>query len=155
MKKQISLKIREIMKTFEKYRILIITKDEHVAQIVDFVLTGYFNETKVEIWLSKNDIVLPALDGRELLIIDSEKLIDKTKTFWRDYLMKNPNRLVLLLMSHSELEDVKKVLDELDKEDVKCTVDFIMAENYSFDLKLLMIKAYIQQLVHIKSRIVG
>lgn len=143
------------MKTSEKYRILIITKDEQVLQIVDFILTSYLNETKVEIWMSKDDIELPELDGRELLIVDSEKLVNKEKVFWREYLMKNPNRLVLLLMSNSELEDVKKVLDQLDKEDVKCTVDFIMVENYSFDLKLLMIKAYIEQLINIKSRSVA
>lgn len=144
------MKIREIMKTTEKYRILIITKDERVAQIVDFVLTNYLNEAEVDIWISTDDIELPTIDGRELLIIDSEKLVNKTKVYWKEYLMKNPNRLVLMIMSHGELEDVKKVLDELDREDVKCTVDFIMAENYSFDLKLLMIKAYIQQLVNIK-----
>lgn len=143
------------MKTSEKYRILIITKDEQVTQIVDFVLTSYLNETKVEIWISKDDIELPEIDGFELLIIDSEKLVSESKSFWRRYLIKNPNRLVLMLMSHGELEDVKRVLDELEKEDVKCKVDFIMVENYSFDLKLLMIKAYIEQLINIKSRSVA
>lgn len=135
------------MKTSEKYRILIITNDGHVAQIVDSILTNYLNDVVVEIWISPDDIELPFWEGKELLIIDSEKLINENNLFWKNYLMKCPNRLVLLLMSRGELEDVKEILDELDKEKVKCTIDFIMVENYSFDLKLLMIKAYIEQLI--------
>lgn len=135
------------MKTSEKYRILIITNDGHVAQIVDSILTNYLNDVVVEIWISPDDIELPFWEGKELLIIDSEKLINENNLFWKNYLMKSPNRLVLLLMSRGELEDVKEILDELDKEKVKCTIDFIMVENYSFDLKLLMIKAYIEQLI--------
>lgn len=135
------------MKTSEKYRILIITKDGHVAQIVDSILTTYLNDVEVEIWISPDNIELPFWDGRELLLIDSEKLIDESNSFWKNYLMKTPNRLVLLLMSRGALEDVKEILDELDKEKVKCIIDFIMVENYSFDLKFLMIKAYIEQLI--------
>lgn len=134
------------MKTSEKYRILIITKDGQVTKIVDSILTTYLNDEEVEIWISPDNIELPFWDGRELLLIDSDKLIDESNLFWKNYLIKNPERLVLLLMSRGELEDVKAILDLLDKEKVKCTIDFIMVENYSFDLKLLMIKSYIEQL---------
>lgn len=134
------------METSEKYRILIITKDGKVVQIVDSVLTTYMKNADVEIWISSDNIELPIWEGRELLIIDSEILIHETNLFWKHYLMKNPERLVLLLMSRGALKDVKEILDELEKEKVKCTIDFIMVENYSFDLKFLMIKAYIEQL---------
>lgn len=128
------------------YRIIVTTKDEQITDLIKYLLNDEPNNFALEaVFESIPEKVLEMTSCKELLLIDSEQIEGDIK--WFDLLKRREKMKVLIHFNNTGRNVVDNLIHLLKQNNIKNILEFIILDNYSIDLKLILLRQELLELL--------